>query len=156
MVRIRPGAFSCHQGAVLVLRAVAQANASKHPAETPLKKTLSRRMLPLMEPAMVTDSTTSAGVRQFTVKLEAILTRLWIWLVRENFLSTMNKSRSETISWAQEKSFQGDRVWETKERNQLRCTGVLALFIYRSNTPRKIIKLCMLEALDPPYRSRCM
>jgi hypothetical protein len=32
-------------------------------------------MLPLMAPAAVTCSTTSAGVRQFTVKLEAIIMR---------------------------------------------------------------------------------
>lgn len=102
MVRIRPGAFSCHHGAVLVLSAVAQANASKHPAETALTKTLSRRMLPLIAPATVTVSTTSAGVRQFTVKLEVILTAYsspcTIEIVpRDSFLNARTKLECDRV-----------------------------------------------------------
>lgn len=47
IVRIRPGALSWNQVVVLVLRAVPQAKARRHPAEKALKKILSRRMLPL-------------------------------------------------------------------------------------------------------------
>ncbi|GMF76598.1 unnamed protein product [Aspergillus oryzae] len=58
-----PGAFSWNQGVVLVLRTVPQAKASRHPADTALKKTLSRRILPLATPARPTNSITSAGVK---------------------------------------------------------------------------------------------
>jgi hypothetical protein len=62
IVRINPGAFSWNQGLLFVLRTVPQANAKRHPAENALKKTLSRRMLPLLRPARETNSVTSAGV----------------------------------------------------------------------------------------------
>lgn len=62
MVRINPGAFSWNQVLVFVLRAVPHAKASRHPAETELRKTLSRRVLPLAMPARATRLITSVGV----------------------------------------------------------------------------------------------
>jgi hypothetical protein len=62
MVRMRPGALSWNQGVVLVLRTVPQAKASRHPADTELKNTLSSRILPFWTPALAIWATTSAGV----------------------------------------------------------------------------------------------
>lgn len=62
IVRIRPGAFSWYQGLLFVLSVVPQARANRQPADTALKKTLSRRIFPLRVPARATDSVTSAGV----------------------------------------------------------------------------------------------
>lgn len=62
IVRINPGAFSWNQVLVFVLRAVPHAKASRHPAETELRKTLSRRVLPLTIPARATRLITSVGV----------------------------------------------------------------------------------------------
>jgi hypothetical protein len=62
IVRINPGAFSWNQVLVFVLRAVPHAKASRHPAETELRKTLSRRVFPLAMPARATRLITSVGV----------------------------------------------------------------------------------------------
>lgn len=83
IVRIRPGAFSWNQGVALVLRTDPQANASKHPAETELKNTLSRRMLPLCTPALATASTTSAGENA---------SRVMVCCFGPNLFNTMGKS----------------------------------------------------------------
>lgn len=61
MVLISPGAFSWNQGVALVLRAVPQAKASKHPAETELRKILSNRIFPFCSPSLATASKTSLG-----------------------------------------------------------------------------------------------
>jgi hypothetical protein len=58
-VRIRPGAFSWYQGDAFVDKAVAQAKASRHPADTELKNTLSNRMLPFRTPIRETISAVS-------------------------------------------------------------------------------------------------
>ena len=63
MVRIKPGAFSWNHGVVPVLKTVPQAKASIHPAETELRNTLSRRMLPRVTPDRATAAMTSYGVR---------------------------------------------------------------------------------------------
>lgn len=63
IVRIRPGAFSWNHGVVPVLRTVPQAKASRHPAETEERKTLSRRMCPRTTPDRATVAKTSGGVR---------------------------------------------------------------------------------------------
>lgn len=59
MVRIKPAAFSAYHGEALVLRAVPQAKASKQPAETELRNTLSSLIFPLWTPDLATASTTS-------------------------------------------------------------------------------------------------
>ena len=61
-VRMRPGAFSWYQGDAFVESAVAQANDKRQPADTELKKTLSRRVFPLVIPVRDTVSMVSAGV----------------------------------------------------------------------------------------------
>lgn len=61
-VRMRPGAFFWYQGDVLVESAVAQAKDRRQPAETELRKTLSRRVFPLVTPIRDTISMVSAGV----------------------------------------------------------------------------------------------
>lgn len=63
-MRIKPGAFSWNQGEELVLKTVPHAKESKHPAETALKNTLSRRMLPLYTPVLATASITSRGEKE--------------------------------------------------------------------------------------------
>lgn len=62
MVRISPGAFSWNHGVVLVLRRLPQANASRPPPETELRKILSSGMLPLAIPAREMSSITSGGL----------------------------------------------------------------------------------------------
>lgn len=61
IVRIRPGAFSWNQGAVLVLIKTAQANDNSMPAMTELMNILSRRMLAFATPARPMSSTVSFG-----------------------------------------------------------------------------------------------
>jgi hypothetical protein len=61
-VRMRPGAFSWYQGDAFVDRTVAQAKERRHPVETELRNTLSRRVFPLKTPARDTISIVSAGV----------------------------------------------------------------------------------------------
>lgn len=62
MVRISPGAFSWNHGAVAVLRRLPQANASRPPPETALRKIFSSGMLPLVTPAREMISITSGGL----------------------------------------------------------------------------------------------
>lgn len=71
MVRIRPGAFFEYQGAALVLSTLPAAKDSRQPADTPLRKILSGRMLPFLTPARDTISMVSAGV--YELKLIAAM-----------------------------------------------------------------------------------
>lgn len=75
MVRIKPGAFSWNHGVALVLSTVPQAKASRQPADTALKKTLSSRMLPFCTPALETASMTSPGENASRAMSDLIMPR---------------------------------------------------------------------------------
>lgn len=57
----------------------------------------------------------------------------------------------ETLEYTRDK-VECDRVWKTEDENFWDARGSWLSFIYRFYMPRKVIKLLVLEAFDPPRR----